>query len=298
MRYSPSNDLSLSILFPAHFDKSPIGADEATENNIPQKLTKVEIRVDTGVMLNSMIDQTRIVVSKAVASATKMTVSEVSPAFGGAKDLTPKVQPKPSWTSESSEPISVLKKHRSALRLNRVLKKNGGNSLKNLFPGGGLRKKPTVTWDTPGEIPTLNPSAPSPKKPRVAPAPLAKLKRSVKSFGRPHADDFGSGPRNATFGEFGGRTQFWGRNGRLAGHSRPMQAAAENQLVGNNDPPLNKNATFNLESLRERSLESSRERSRQILNNKKTRTTLESFLQLPRTATDLEISLLKSSSFK
>jgi len=77
-----------------------------------------------------------------------------------------------------------------------------------------------------------------------------------------------------------------------------MQAAAENQLVGNNDPPLNKNATFNLESLRERSLESSRERSRQILNNKKSRTTLESFLQLPRTATDLEISLLKSSSFK
>lgn len=144
----------------------------------------------------------------------------------------------------------------------------------------------------------MNPSAPSPKKPRVAPAPLAKLKRSVKSFGRPHADDFGSGPRNATFGEFGGRTQFWGRNGRLAGHSRPMQAAAENQLVGNNDPPLNKNATFNLESLRERSLESSRERSRQILNNKKSRTTLESFLQLPRTATDLEISLLKSSSFK
>ena len=72
MRYSPSYVLSLSILFPAHFDKSPIGADEATENNIPQKLTKVEIRVDTGVMLNSMIDQTRIVVSKAVASATKL----------------------------------------------------------------------------------------------------------------------------------------------------------------------------------------------------------------------------------
>lgn len=150
----------------------------------------------------------------------------------------------------SDEPQSMLKARSSALRLNCVLqgKKGADASKTNNNPMShtlGPRRVRSVKWDTPLQIPRVNTVlAPSPKKQRMA-ENAAKLK-SFKSFGRPHAGDFGSGPRNATFGEYGGRAHLWGRDGRLAHHPAPMQGQPMmSDQIGLTGVP-DKNATFDL----------------------------------------------------
>ena len=130
------------------------------------------------------------------------------------------------------------------------------------------------------QIPSLKPGsalAPQPKKSRRAQT-AAKLK-SFKSFGRPHAGDFGSGPRNATFGEFS-RAQMWGRDGRMAHHPVPMQKGS---AFTAEDPQPKGNAKFRVPSSVR--LQSSFQTTSSGVSS-----------SLPRTATVLENILLKKAS--
>ena len=228
-------------------------------------LSKVEIRLDTRLMLNAMSEQARVVVFKAVASATKTplppdavatlkasSVNEEMPSrpttllnastlagFKSAMNLTPSVADKSP---------RLQKARSSALRLNGVLH---GKALEREAPDLGVRKIRSVVWDTPVTMPKLNLTsalAPQPKKMRLA-QNVAKLK-SFKSFGRAHAGDFGSGPRNATFGEYGGRQQpFWGRDGRLANHPTARQGEDTSDQLGMHSS-AEKNATFDFLKVR------------------------------------------------
>ena len=130
------------------------------------------------------------------------------------------------------------------------------------------------------QIPSLKPGnalAPQPKKSRRAQT-AAKLK-SFKSFGRPHAGDFGSGPRNATFGEFS-RAQMWGRDGRMAHHPVPMQKGSAFTME---EPQPKGNAKFLVPSSVR--LQSSFQSTTSAVSS-----------SLPRTATVLENILLKKAS--
>lgn len=217
-------------------------------------------------MLNAMSEQARVVVFKAVASATKTPLPPDAVATLKANSLNEEMS--------STRPITLLnastlagfksamnltpsladksprlqKARSSALRLNGVLH---GKQVERETPALGMRKIRSVMWDTPVAMPKLNLThalAPSPKKMRVA-QNVAKLK-SFKSFGRAHAGDFGSGPRNATFGEYGGRQQpFWGRDGRLANHPTARQGDDTSDQLGS-QATAEKNATFNFLNVR------------------------------------------------
>lgn len=139
----------------------------------------------------------------------------------------------------------LQKARTSALRLNRALH---GKHSKVPMHAPGMRKARSVTvkWDHPGQTPRLNATlAPTPKKQHRNDA--ASLLTSYKSFGRPHAGDFGSGPRNATFGDYGRGVSagLWGRDGRLAAHPTPFQEAAVDPTTGNlKGGSMDRNATF------------------------------------------------------
>jgi len=189
--------------------------------------------------------------SKSLASFRSALDISSNPASGSS--TTPSNISNSSIPSESglkSPGLGVARK--SALRLNSILQ--GKPDVSSTSPGGsslGIRKTRSVRWNTPGEIPVLSSSkdssAPSPKKTRSTAAcfTAAKLK-SFKSFGRPHAGDFGSGPRNATFGEFGGRPGSWGKDGRMSAHPTPLQDTSLVDPLSGEFTKADKNATFNL----------------------------------------------------
>jgi hypothetical protein len=281
-------------------------------------LKKVMIRLDTGVVVSSLVEQARIVVLKAVASVTKTSVASISRLPTASSQIPPTISEEEPTQDLSSQVGAAnfaslrsalnlshaqvdmsprLEKARSsALKLNNVL--HGKPTEGRIATSTGLRKVRSVKWEEPVQAPKLGPSlAPNPKKLRLVET-ACKLK-SFKSFGRPHADDFGSGPRNATFAAFGGSgsTGVWGRDGRLAHHPRPMMSSsgesAEIGLTGVAD----KNAKFDLKSS-----SGSKPSENPIFNN-----ILRSQLglssapitqasSLPRTATALENSLLNQWS--
>lgn len=269
------------------------------------KLKKVVVRLDTGVMLSSMVDQARVLVFKAVANATKSPIplessgTAPNPANDDmqAEDTLISV---PTSSSRMGNPAmlsgfrsalnlsstgpggalnpSLQKARSSALRLNSVLYGNitrKESKESNL----GTRRIRSLKWDSPLQVPTVEtgqPLPPSAKKPRMADT-AAKLK-SFKSFGRPHAGVFGSGPRNATFGEYN-RAHMWGRDGRMVHHPAPMQGSFG--LVDQMGVPTapDKNATFDLLKHRQKGFMSASVAS-----------------AMPRTATVLEKLLMKTST--
>jgi hypothetical protein len=250
------------------------------------------VRLTSSALLNSMVEQARMVVLKTVASATETqvptvlgTVMEDSEApsealmtsnsglagFRSALNLT-------APAAEQDTAPRLQKARSSALRLNSVLHHRPASD--NTAVGSlGMRKTRSVKWDTPIHPPKLGGAlAPSPKKPRRA-INAAKLK-SFKSFGRAHAEDVNAGPRNATFGEFE-RHQIWGRNGRVAHHPRPSQAG-HGDFMGHTNVAAN-NATFDLSGTLGRS-------TNQTMQAGSAR------LSLPRTTTALEMFVLKKST--
>ena len=229
-------------------------------------LIKVDIRLDTGAMLDSMVQQARMVVFKAVAKATSAsessspvdtrrdfkveTISEDEAGIATSTTLSGfsnalKLSPDAADGSGTHQPGHRLQKARSsALKLNSVLhgdvgKPSGSTSLDK------TRKSRSVQWDHRTDILKVKNSAvPSPKRQRVADT-TARL-RSFKSFGRPHAGDFGSGPRNATFGDFG-RKPIWGRDGKLANHPTPINPNDQSQNVFSTEARTTRNATFDFQ---------------------------------------------------
>lgn len=181
-------------------------------------------------------------------------------------------------SSSTSKSPQLRKAQCSAFRLNNILQGNqdepsdgsSNNNDNNNKATLGLRKTRPLRWNTPGELPTFGYSTnnnnntansnnrstdkidttddQAMKKARSIHGhqhAAAKLK-SFKSFGRPHAGDFGSGPRNATFGEFGGRstTGSWGRDGRMASHPKPMHDATLRDPLSGEFHAADRNATF------------------------------------------------------
>jgi hypothetical protein len=264
--------------------------DESSNTALPASLVKVIVQLDTGVFLKSMVDQARMVVLKAVASATSTNIPSSSPAImketnnttdsliinqSKTVHATPvkrddSTLQQPTHGRESlkrpstAEQERLQKARKSALRLNSVLhgrtlkgsvssitlgsSGSSGNTVGVQQPDPSLHKVTSIRWDTSVQEPKFSPALRL--TPNVNTSSIADWKKnkleSYKSFGRPHGGDFGSGPRNATFGEYG-RPAFsglWGRDGRLAAHPLPsMNAAVDSNgnLVGGSS---DLNATF------------------------------------------------------
>jgi hypothetical protein len=215
-----------------------------------------------------MVQQARMVVFKAVAKATAAAegigdsgeIVQMQPQptvdappqttavlsnFSTALSLSPEAQLS-QVPPGTHEPAHRLQKARSsALRLNSVLQGDPGKG-----NGPGLdknRKSRSVQWDHQVGVPKMkNKVIPTPKRQRNAQT-SARL-ASFKSFGRPHAGDFGSGPRNATFGDFG-RKPIWGRDGKLANHPTPMLSSEhrDEDLYADASTTNNRNATFDFQ---------------------------------------------------
>lgn len=201
-----------------------------------------------------------MVVFKAVAKATSATESvpqdsQMDPLVTSDRGLAPSLSGFSSalnisaGTKQTKQKVNMLQKSRaSALKLNSVLQNDSGKAKPNAS-FAHMKKTKSVQWDSKMDLPKPKASRddPSPKRQRLNTE--ARL-RSFKSFGRVHAGDFGSGsgPRNATFGDFG-RKPIWGRNGKLANHPTPMQQNND-QSQDLLSPPTtanNNNATFTLQ---------------------------------------------------
>jgi hypothetical protein len=326
-------------------------------NFAPDGMLKlVEIVLNGSALLNCMVEKTRLLVLKAVATATKTQVPSSTMSTATTTTI-PTGAPSTSSSSAAqphhhvitsgnhhhnekptagasvlaaaanlsgfrsalniSSPGGLQKARSSALRLNSVLHGTKLPSSTNDDDDDhhhtnattlGMRKVRSVRWNTPGQIPSLAPGsalAPSPSKKSRRVQTAAKLK-SFKSFGRPHGGDFGSGPRNATFGEFGGNMMqnIWGRDGKMAHHPMPMQslAFASQQQLGEAPVMAERNATFDLRqgggsssSVGGYNIHLSYSNNGSRGDHSNSSPTVSS---MPRTATVLESLLLKNSMLK
>ena len=253
------------------FPHLPTANFERIGDAIGPGLTKADILLDTGALLDSMVQQARMVVFKAVAKATSSTdgisldksmatdsklassqlsgfSSALNLSTGGMKASTAGAlginAPTQSSVPEGPfKPAHRLQKAKSsALKL--------GSVLASAPPSGGnasfdkSKKTRSVQWDNRMDInkSKVN-SIPSPKRQKMG-VTTARL-TSFKSFGRPHAGDFGSGPKNATFGDFG-RKPIWGRDGRMANKPSPMMPAETSDML-TSQVRQTANATFDFQ---------------------------------------------------
>jgi len=237
------SNLHTFSLFLANFAKS---------DGAPSKpgLTKVAITLDTKALLESMVEQARLVVFKAVARATpggQKAPKQHAPATnGGGMDSS--FSSALNLSDDAAAQSTRLQKAKSsALRLNSILQ---GKSDGTGAPMSKTRKNRSVQWGPSLNVPSKDPSnnVPSAKRQRFVQS-QARLK-SMKSFGRPHAEH-GYEPKNATFNDFGrpvGPT--WGKDGKLRNHPVPMNSSRQNMLggLGAAQGSSSKNATFDLSS--------------------------------------------------
>ena len=258
-------------------------------------LTSIDLGLDTGILLESMVKEARMVVFNAVAKATSATKSlsidsnllkkegmkgnapsPLSSGFNSALKLSPsqariasgrklpgvregqqemkgnapsplssgfnsalKLSPSQARIASSRKLPGVregqhrpshrsMKAHNSSLKLNKVLSYATIQKTRSVqFGTLDLKVKGANTVPKGQKLQTT-----------------AKL-ASFKSFGRPHAGDFGSdgGPKNATFANFGGSKKYWGRDGKLASKPRPMLPTETTDMM-TSQTRRNMNATF------------------------------------------------------
>ena len=255
------------------------------ECNSPLLLKKVNVQLDTAVFLKSMVDQARMIVLKAVVSATETQIPSTASALAskmimnattdslivsnGMKASTlPVSVHEQSSTFLPSRPTTaelerMKKARKSAVRLNSALHgKPLKGSISSITLGSGgsggsttgmqnersMRKVTSIRWDNSVQNPKFTSSLTLSPNISITPGTDRKKNKleSYKSFGRPHGGDFGSGPRNATFGEYG-RPAFsgaWGRDGRLAAHPMPSKNAAVDTMGNLVGGSADLNATF------------------------------------------------------
>lgn len=255
----------------------------------------MDVRLDTGAFLECMVEQARLVVFKAVARATSVTDHPTRPSASASTEHAALSGFRSSLSiaeDTPSEPQSahLLKARSSALRLSNILHEKSGEADKDLStPLSRTRKNRSVKWNTPMEFPSRDVTDPIPKRQRV----LISQLRSTKSFGRPHAET-GSGPRNATFGEFGSIAPTWGKDGRLKNHPVPgggpmaMGLSTFNTTTASTQ---NQNAMFDLQKKTTVSLET----LSSLGVGKSTTVQAGGNTNLPRTATALENWLVNAT---
>ena len=125
----------------------------------------VEISLDSGKFLSALVEQVRILVLKAVASATKTSVPLPGESGTNGQQAATSIQPdtaqrglstfrsvlnlNPKNEPSSQQSPALMKAQSSALRLNSVLH---GDKSKDISSGLGLRKYRSVHWDSPGTV--------------------------------------------------------------------------------------------------------------------------------------------------
>ena len=272
----------------AHFDK--------TEDENGMGLKTVDLGLDTRVLLESMVKEARMVVFNAVAKATSASQappmdsnlmkkegmkgnapSPLSSGFNSSLKLSPsqaRMLKQPGIQGQYRPNHRSMKAHNSSLKLNRVLSSTAMMQKTRSVQFGKLDLKAKGV-DIVSESQKLQNTT--------------KL-TSFKSFGRPHAGDFGSdgGPKNATFANFGGGGgRYWGRDGKLASKPRPM-LPSETQDMLTSQVRRNANATFDtkppIHLSRSTGLSLPKKKSRQGSGSS----------SIPRTATAAEGWLLES----
>jgi hypothetical protein len=315
-------DAILPLLFEAQIQLSIHGKVESVSLRTPGTiagtfandgtfgLTKVDIRLDTRVLLESMIEQARLAVFKAVARATSTPEIPISPvsripaSLAGLASVN--ISSRDSESSSSSgesmgNNTQMLKARSSALRLSNVLhgKPDQSDAQMSNAPLSKTRKNRSVQWDHPMQIPSRDASNyPLAKRQRMSQSSVRL--RSTKSFGRPHAER-GAGPRNATFGDFGSSDHStWGKDGKLKNHPKP-DAGGFGRLSAfhtNNAPSEAQNARFDLSSR----TKVNRENALSVLGlvgatqqQQTTTTTTNNAAAMPRTATALENWLVNAT---
>jgi len=300
----------------ANFDRT---ADQA----IGMGLKTVDIRLDTGTLLESMVKEARMVVFNAVAKAT--STSNSMSIDSDLKISDPTRLNAPSQLSEFSSALKLsasssgkaasgggggqqsatnegvhrpshrnLKAKSSSLKLGNVLSTAAPISSttdQHALSIDKMKKSRSVQFDGHVDLKAKPAAIPTPK--RLKMASTARL-TSFKSFGRPHAGDFGSGPKNATFGDFGGSQNFWGRDGKLASHPKPMLPSETTDMM-TSQTRKNANATFDYQKP---SIHLSRGTDLGISRKKKeSSATLNQVPNsIPRTATALEGWLIEKTS--
>lgn len=301
----------------ANFDRT---ADQA----IGMGLKTVDIRLDTGTLLESMVKEARMVVFNAVAKAT--STSNSMSIDSDLKISDPTRLNAPSQLSEFSSALKLsasssgkaasggggggqqsatnegvhrpshrnLKAKSSSLRLGNVLSTAAPISSttdQHALSIDKMKKSRSVQFDGRVDLKAKPAAIPVPKRQKMA--STARL-TSFKSFGRPHAGDFGSGPKNATFGDFGGSQNFWGRDGKLASHPKPMLPSETTDMM-TSQTRKNANATFDYQKP---SIHLSRGTDLGISRKKKeSSATLNQVPNsIPRTATALEGWLIEKTS--
>lgn len=153
------------------FDLIFIIAAVFMEGDAPMGIKHVEISLDSGKFLSALVEQVRILVLKAVASATKTSVPlpTENGANGQQAAAAASIRQSPDTTSQRSlstfrsmlnlnpkntpstrQSPALMKAQTSALRLNSVL--HGDKSIDPSSAGLGMRKNRSVHWDSPGTV--------------------------------------------------------------------------------------------------------------------------------------------------
>jgi len=234
--------------------------DRLDDDKVGMGLTSVDIGLKTEVLLEAMVKEARMVVFNAVAKATSGSKTDLNalktsdglktsprsplPQGLGKKGLTSARFASSGLLLQKGmhrPPHRFMKAQNSSLQLEKVLSSSAMTSptastfqktrsvqFKNMDLKANLELKARQAEDT--------------KRQKLA---TATRLTSFKSFGRPHAGDFdsGGGPKNATFANFGGSQNFWGRDGKLASKPMPMLPSDTIDSI-TSQTRKNANATF------------------------------------------------------
>lgn len=214
----------------------------------------LEIKLDTNSLVASMVEKARLVVFKAVARATSIqnTSASKAPTQSPGQGLA-SFSSALSLGGEGGSSLQRSKASASAQRLQDIMTrkvdtkatKAKDDTSRPTFPTlGKTRKNRSVTWNNQVEQPrTDSRNWPDNKRRKMSQTLAPTLKRSYKSFGKPHADDSDSSDRvkNSTFAEFGHAHKHANvptfRNGRLhmpsANRQGPMDGGGMGRSMGN-----------------------------------------------------------------
>jgi len=174
-------------------------------------LRRMDVHLDAKKLFTSMFDQARLAVFKTVpnvASGAPTAKVKTTPSiglskFGSSLGLA---------SIQQGNGQGLHKATSSSIRFNSILQGKG-----NLNGGASVSRNTSNRLASPLSMSNFS------RPPPVTNMNANRLK-SIKSFGRAHAGDFGSGgPQNATFATFGASTPTWGRDGRMINKPSPTE---------------------------------------------------------------------------
>lgn len=275
--------------------------DRTSDDKLGMGLKSVDVRLDTGILLESMVKEARIVVFNAVKKATSSSGSQpmdsdllksseqsrtnIPSQLSSGFDSALKLSASSAKISRSGLQSSGFKEgqHKPA---HRALKAQSSSlRLGSVLATSTIQKTRSVQFNS-SDLKAKSNTIPTSKRQKVT---TSSRLTSFKSFGRPHAGDFGSegGPKNATFGDFGSSQKFWGRDGKLASKPKPMLPSETTDMI-TSQTRKNANATFDfkkppihLSQGADLGMRISRKKKTETINNDVPNS-------IPRTATALE----------